>query len=77
MTEGLQEVLKYGFESMGFNKVEAWVKPSDAASVLLLEKHGFREEQSPGVLFFKQYAWRLPGVWQTGRRLAIHFHYLS
>ncbi|WP_299818791.1 GNAT family protein [uncultured Pontibacter sp.] len=44
MTDVLGAVLKYGFDSVGFNRIEAFVKPSNAASAHLLSKTGFKQE---------------------------------
>lgn len=44
MTEALQAMLRYGFEEMGLNRVEALVYFENHASVRLLERLGFRKE---------------------------------
>jgi ribosomal-protein-alanine N-acetyltransferase len=44
MTEALQAVLNYGFEVMKLHSVEATVNPDNAASIGVLEKHGFIRE---------------------------------
>jgi ribosomal-protein-alanine N-acetyltransferase len=54
MTEALTAILKFGFEELGLNRVEALVMLDNTASVHLLHKLGFQEE---GILreyaFFK------------------------
>jgi len=44
MTEALTEVLLYGFETIGLNRVEAFVDPRNIASIQLLQKLGFRQD---------------------------------
>ena len=44
MSEALSAALMYAFRSMGLNRVEAFVKPSNAASVRLLQQQGFKQE---------------------------------
>jgi ribosomal-protein-alanine N-acetyltransferase len=44
MTEALTEVLSYGFEAIGLNRIEALVDPRNEASSKLLERNGFRKE---------------------------------
>jgi len=44
MSEALTEVLKYGFATMGLNRIEALVDPRNIASARLLEKLGFATE---------------------------------
>jgi ribosomal-protein-alanine N-acetyltransferase len=41
MTEAVEEVLRYGFEELGLNRVEATTDPENAASLRVLEKTGF------------------------------------
>ena len=41
MTEALREALRYGFETMGLNRVEAHTVSRNAASIRLLQKLGF------------------------------------
>jgi len=45
MTEVVQEVLRYG-TSFGFEKFEAFTHRSNARSIRLLEKHGFKADYS-------------------------------
>jgi ribosomal-protein-alanine N-acetyltransferase len=44
MSEAIKESLKYGFENMGLNSIEANVNPINTASLKLLEKCGFKKE---------------------------------
>ena len=44
MTEALGVVLRYGFEMMRLNKVEACTDPRNVASIRLLEKLGFHQD---------------------------------
>jgi len=44
MTEALGEVLRYGFEIMGLNRVEAHVDPRNVASIRLLQKLRFHQD---------------------------------
>ena len=44
MSEVLQTVLKFGFETLKFHSIEANVNPENAASIRLLEKQGFVRE---------------------------------
>jgi ribosomal-protein-alanine N-acetyltransferase len=44
MTEALHAMLRYGFEQMGLNRVEALVYVENHASIRLLERLGFKKE---------------------------------
>ncbi|ADO83943.1 GNAT family N-acetyltransferase [Ilyobacter polytropus] len=44
MSEAVEEVLKFGFENMGLNSIEANVNPLNTKSINLLEKCGFKRE---------------------------------
>ena len=44
MSEALCQVLRYGFEKMGLNRIEAVVGPRNTASLALLTKAGFTQE---------------------------------
>ena len=44
MGEVLPVVLDYGFASLGLHRIEATVTPGNAASIALLQRHGFRHE---------------------------------
>lgn len=54
MSEVLREVIRFGFETAGLNRLQALVIPGNVASIRLLEKLGFQDQ---GVLknhaFFK------------------------
>lgn len=44
MTDALTEILKYGFEEMALNRIEAHTLPNNHASIALLKKAGFQRE---------------------------------
>lgn len=44
MSEALTAVMKYGFETLAINRIEAEVMPGNTASETLLQKNGFRKE---------------------------------
>lgn len=44
MSEALEAVLRYGFEQMQLNRVEAFIGPDNEASQKLVVKFGFRQE---------------------------------
>lgn len=44
MSEAIQRVLEFGFGDMDLNRIEAMVYPENAASLKLLERHGFVRE---------------------------------
>lgn len=44
MREALSEVIKFGFHTLGFNRIEALTFPPNIRSRKLLEKCGFKEE---------------------------------
>lgn len=44
MSEAMPAVLRYGFEQMGLNRVEAFASPLNIPSIWLLEKYGFVKE---------------------------------
>lgn len=44
MTEALDTVLKYGFNVMNLNRIEACIGPTNTASISLVEKFGFTPE---------------------------------
>lgn len=54
MTEVLNEVIKYGFEKLGLNRIEAMVTPDNISSKKLLEKCGFKEEGYLRDYFFEK-----------------------
>jgi ribosomal-protein-alanine N-acetyltransferase len=44
MTEALSEILKYGFEQMNLNRIEAFLAKTNTPSLKLVERFGFSEE---------------------------------
>lgn len=44
MSEALDRVVEFGFTEMDLNRIEAVVHPENAASLRLLERHGFSRE---------------------------------
>lgn len=44
MSEAVAAILAYGFKTMQLNRVEAFVGPGNAASLRIVEKHGFVQE---------------------------------
>ena len=44
MSEVLQEIMRFGFEDLGLNRIEAYIDPDNIRSRYLLEKTGFYEE---------------------------------
>ncbi len=44
MTEAMRAILAYGFGTMGLNRVEVLTDPTNAPSIRLLERLGFRRE---------------------------------
>lgn len=44
MSEAVEEVIKFGFENMGLNSIEANVNPLNKNSIKLLKKLGFKKE---------------------------------
>lgn len=43
-TEILKALVKFGFEDMNLNRIEAFVTPGNDASIILLKKVGFLQE---------------------------------
>ncbi len=65
MTEGVQLVLRQAFVRLRLHRVEASVQPTNAASIALVRRSGFREEgYSPRFL-------RIAGRWRDHIRFAI------
>jgi [ribosomal protein S5]-alanine N-acetyltransferase len=54
MTEVLRSVIKYGFEDLGLNRVEALIDTDNISSRKLLEKLGFSEEGLLKEYFFEK-----------------------
>lgn len=44
MTEAIGAVVDFGFDALGFHKVEAFTRPENAGSIRALEKNGFLRE---------------------------------
>jgi len=44
MTEALEAIIEFGFQTVGLNRIQAVVMPSNVASERLLEKLGFEPE---------------------------------
>lgn len=44
MGEALNQIIKYGFEEMGFNRIEALIEPENNNSIKLIEKLNFMKE---------------------------------
>jgi len=44
MTEAVEEILRYGFEELNLNRVEATTDSKNVASVRVLERVGFKQE---------------------------------
>ncbi|MGG6310822.1 GNAT family N-acetyltransferase [Paenibacillus macerans] len=54
MTEVLQEIMRFGFEDLGLNRIEAYIDPDNIRSRYLLEKTGFHEEGYLKECFFEK-----------------------
>lgn len=54
MTEAIQEILKYGFQVLELNRIEAFIDPQNISSRKLLEKSGLREEGLLKEVFFEK-----------------------
>jgi ribosomal-protein-alanine N-acetyltransferase len=65
MSEGIELVLEHAFGSMGLHRLEANIQPSNAASIALAKRAGFRLEGfSPRYL-------KIDGHWRDHERWAI------
>jgi len=65
MSEGMGLVLKYAFEDLGLNRIEANIQPENTPSLRLVQKLGFRKEGfSPKYL-------EINGKWCDHERWAI------
>lgn len=53
MHEAIREVLRFGFQVIGFHSIEGVVSPENAASIRVLERHGFVRE----ALFREDHFW--------------------
>ncbi|WP_337100099.1 GNAT family N-acetyltransferase [Paenibacillus sp. YIM B09110] len=54
MTEVIESVMKYGFEVLELNRIEALIHRENASSRRILEKSGFREEGVLEEFFYKK-----------------------
>lgn len=54
MTEVMQEIMRFGFEDLGMNRIEAFIDPDNIRSRYLLEKNGFHEEGYLKECFFEK-----------------------
>lgn len=54
MSEALKELLRFGFEEMGLNRIEAFIDPRNIGSRKALEKIGLREEGLLKDYFFEK-----------------------
>jgi len=54
MKEAFREVVKYGFEKLGLNRIEAFTGPENAASQRLLKGRGFTQEGHLRQHFYKE-----------------------
>lgn len=44
MTEAVKEILKYGFNDLNLNRIEACISPNNENSLKLIKKFGFQQE---------------------------------
>ena len=65
MTEALQLVLKYAFNTMKLHRIEANIQPSNVASIALVKRVGFSKEG-----YSRRYL-KICGRWQDHERWAI------
>jgi [ribosomal protein S5]-alanine N-acetyltransferase len=65
MTDGLQQVARYGFTKLGLHRLEANIQPENLASIALVRACGFRKEgYSPRYL-------KIRGRWRDHERWAL------
>ena len=44
MSEAVEKIIRYGFEELNLNRIEAIVGPENVPSLRLMEKNGFVQE---------------------------------
>ncbi|NLJ81393.1 MAG: GNAT family N-acetyltransferase [Firmicutes bacterium] len=67
MSEALEVIIPFGFQTMGLHRIQALVVPENTASIHLLEKFGFQKE---GLL--RQYNYvRHRNVWEDNLIMAL------
>lgn len=65
MTEGLKQVVRYGFTRLGLHRLEANIQPENQASIALVRACGFKKEgYSPRYL-------KIRGQWRDHERWAL------
>ncbi len=74
MSEAIKRIVEFGFDEMDLNRIEAMVYPENAASLKLLERHGFvregllREELCRAGVYYDHWLLSLlRREWQWGR----------
>lgn len=65
MTEGIQGVLDFGFETLSLHRIEANIIPRNAASIRVVEKLGFTREG------YSQKYLNINGAWEDHIRFAL------
>ena len=66
MSEGLELVLERAFTNLRLHRLEANIQPANAASIALVQRHGFVREG-----FSERYL-KVGGRWRDHERWAIH-----
>jgi ribosomal-protein-alanine N-acetyltransferase len=76
MSEAFERVVEFGFGDMDLNRIQAVVHPENAASLKLLERHGFvregllREELCRDGVYYDHWLLSLlRREWQRGRKV--------
>jgi ribosomal-protein-alanine N-acetyltransferase len=65
MTEALQLILKYAFETLKLHRVEANIQPGNVASIALVKRAGFTQEG-----YSRRYL-KISGRWRDHERWAL------